>query len=224
MKPTVLMTQTNAYDDHRIEVCHIPLVDTVLCAFDKQLLEESFDWLIFSSKNAVEYFIPYLSQTRVAKIAAIGEKTKAYCALKGIHVDFVPDDFSQDGLLAQFDAQQEAKILLPSSARARPKLTEELSRRYGKVTKIDLYDVVVNKSAVQEVYDMLLSHQVDAITFASSSAVRALFDSYPHIPFNSWYVIGQQTHHTLSQYGYEGVVAETQTLEAMIDKILEKGF
>ncbi|UXR77424.1 MULTISPECIES: uroporphyrinogen-III synthase [unclassified Staphylococcus] len=224
MKPTVIMTQTHPYHDERINVCHMPLVTTVACSFDQRLLDETYDWLIFSSKNAVKYFMRYLPQTHVKKIAVIGEKTKAYCETQGIQVDFVPKDFSQEGFLRQFHANEHAKILLPSSARARPLLTDTLRQRCGKVTKIDLYDIEVNDTQVTAVYEMLTSQKVNAITFASSSAVRALFDRFPNVMFDHWIVIGAQTQRTLMRYGYCGGVAEIQTLEAMIDKILEMGF
>ncbi|AVQ32962.1 uroporphyrinogen-III synthase [Staphylococcus muscae] len=224
MKPTVIMTQTHPYHDDRINVCHLPLITTVACSFDQRLLDETYDWLIFSSKNAVKYFMKYLPKTRVRKIAVIGEKTKAYCETKGIHVDFVPNDFSQEGFLAQFCASEHDKILLPSSARARPLLADTLHQRYGKVTKIDLYDIEVNDTQVTAAYEMLTSQKVNAITFASSSAVNALFERFPNIAFDHWVVIGAQTQQTLSRYGYFGEMAELQTLEAMIDKILEMGF
>ncbi|MDO5374574.1 MAG: uroporphyrinogen-III synthase [Staphylococcus rostri] len=224
MKPTVIMTQTLAYQHAQVNVCHMPLLSTVACSFDPKVLEIEYDWLIFSSQNAVAYFMKYFGQVRVKHIAAIGKKTQEYCEEQGIAVDFVPDDFSQEGFLAQFEADAHAVILLPSSAQARPKLATVLGQRGYKVTKVDLYDIEANEAVVDQVYAMLVNQQADAITFASSSAVRALYDRHPNIDFDRLYVIGVPTQKTLSRYGYKGVVAETQTLDAMIDKILEKGF
>ncbi|MCS4485651.1 uroporphyrinogen-III synthase [Staphylococcus americanisciuri] len=224
MKPTVIMTQTLAYHYDQINVCHIPLLSTVACPFDQKVLDNAYDWLIFSSQNAVAYFQQYLPNVRVKHIAAIGKKTAQFCEQQGIRVDFVPDDFSQEGFLAQFEAETNATILLPSSAQARPKLANELSQRGYSVTKVNLYDVEANKVAVNRVYEMLVTQQADAITFASSSAVCALFDRHPDIDFDALYVIGVPTQKTLSDYGYQGIVADKQTLDAMIDKILEKRF
>ena len=224
MKPTVIMTQTQPYQNSQVNIYHIPLLETVKCPFDQQLLERTYDWLIFSSKNAVKYFLPYLQDLQVEKIAAIGIKTREFCEEQGIDVDFVPNDFSQEGFLAQFDTEPHASILLPSSAQARPKLAKELGNRGYQVEKIDLYDVVVNETSVKAVYEMTLSHKIDAITFASSSAVRALFDRYQNIQCQALHVIGMPTQKILAGYGYQGIVADTQTLDAMIDKILEKEF
>ncbi|QLK86963.1 uroporphyrinogen-III synthase [Staphylococcus sp. 17KM0847] len=222
MKPTVLMTQTHAFQHRAVDIVHLPLVATIGYPLERAVLDISYDWLIFSSKNAVAYFLPYYPYVDVKYIAVIGEKTQAYCEKHGIAVDFIPDDYSQEGFLERFEAEQHARILIPSSAKARPKLAQTLSARGYHVTKVDLYNTVAHQENVQKVYELLETHQVDAITFASASAVRALFDTYPHSTFDQMFTIGQQTYRTLKSYGYESSLARQQTLDAMIEKILEK--
>ena len=57
---------------------------------------------LFFVKNAVKYFYAYLKSVKVKKVAVIGAKTAQYCQDLNIHVDFLPQDFSQEGFLAEF--------------------------------------------------------------------------------------------------------------------------
>ncbi len=97
MKPVIVMTQTNEVHSHLVDIIHKPFIQLKQLHFNEKLLDHSYDWLIFSSKNAVKYFYPYLKNVKVKKVAVIGDKTAQYCNELGISVDFVPRDFSQEG-------------------------------------------------------------------------------------------------------------------------------
>ncbi|EHJ06791.1 uroporphyrinogen-III synthase [Staphylococcus simiae] len=219
MKPVVVMTQTSEVQSELVSIIHKPFIDIEPLSFNTHLLEYNFDWLIFSSKNAVKFFFKYLDSVKVKHIAAIGEKTARYCHDLGIIVDFVPQDYSQEGFIARFQ-QDNQLILIPSSAQARPLLQQELSK-HNRVVKIDLYTPVPNVTNITDVKEMVSQQSVDAIAFLSSSAVRYYFDQQPTPHFNQYFAIGQQTAHTLKQYNQSVKVARTQTVEALIDKILE---
>lgn len=222
MKPIVMMTQTHTYQDERVVIQHIPLIKTVRLSLNMEMCQDHYDWLIFTSKNAVKYFAHYLDQLDFDKVAVIGEKTKAYCDSIGIEVHFCPKDFSQEGLLASHPFQKHDKVLIPSSRRARALLPETLKAQGIFVHKIDLYDVQVDDNAVENVLRELKDKQFDAMTFASSSAVHAFFKQQPPKLNDFYFAIGQQTLQTIRDYGYEATVADQQTLESMITKIIEK--
>lgn len=57
---------------------------------------------LFSSKNAVRIFYKYLNQLDVKYVAVIGQKTAELCEALKINVDFIPNDYSQEGFLNQF--------------------------------------------------------------------------------------------------------------------------
>ncbi|EZH95117.1 uroporphyrinogen-III synthase, partial [Staphylococcus aureus subsp. aureus 21311] len=169
MKPVVVMTQTNDMQSDLVSIIHKPFIDIKPLNFDIHLLNQRYDWLIFSSKNAVKFFYKYLKGINVDNIAVIGSKTAQYCESLGIRVDFMPNDFSQEGFLKSFN-QTNQKILLPSSELARPLLLAALSKD-NEVVKIDLYTSVPNKQNIQDVKEMIEHQQIDALTFSSSSAV-----------------------------------------------------
>ena len=222
MKPIVLMTQTHAYQDVRVTIKHLPLIETVRLDFDNKALCIHYDWLVFTSKNAVEYFYPYLEQIKYNHVAVVGSKTKQLCDTMNIAVDFCPTDFSQEGLLAEHPFKKMDKVLLPSSRQARTLLQNSLQNNGIQVTKIDLYDVQKRGEAVRESMDDLVYHRVNAITFASSSAAHAFFAAHPPHDKNIYFAIGQQTAQTIKSYGYCCHVADVQTLESMITKIVEE--
>lgn len=128
MKPVVVMTQTNDVQSDLVTIIHKPFIEIKPLAFDLNLLDQHYDWLIFSSKNAVKYFYKYLKSLNVDYIAVIGVKTAQYCESLGIHVDYMPDDFSQEGFLEAFNKINK-KILIPSSELARPLLSTSLSKK-----------------------------------------------------------------------------------------------
>lgn len=219
MKPVIVMTQTNEVHSHLVDIIHKPFIQLKQLHFNEKLLDHSYDWLIFSSKNAVKYFYPYLKNVKVKKVAVIGDKTAQYCNELGISVDFVPRDFSQEGFLDEFK-NSEQHLLLPSSEKARPKLVQQLSK-YNEVVKIDLYRPEPNFKNISQVKSLVRKHQIDAVTFSSSSAVEFYFkeDNVPE--FDHYFAIGKQTARTILKFNTSVKVANKQTLDSLIDKIIE---
>ena len=219
MKPVIVMTQTNEVHSHLVDIIHKPFIQLKQLHFNEKLLDHSYDWLIFSSKNAVKYFYPYLKNVKVKKVAVIGDKTAEYCNELGISVDFVPRDFSQEGFLDEFNISEQ-HLLLPSSEKARPKLVQQLSK-YNEVVKIDLYRPVPNFKNISQVKSLVRKHQIDAVTFSSSSAVEFYFkeDNVPE--FDYYFAIGKQTARTILKFNTSVKVANKQTLDSLIDKIIE---
>lgn len=219
MKPVIVMTQTNEVHSHLVDIIHKPFIQLKQLHFNEKLLDHSYDWLIFSSKNAVKYFYPYLKNVKVKKVAVIGDKTAQYCNELGISVDFVPRDFSQEGFLDEFKISEQ-HLLLPSSEKARPKLVQQLSK-YNEVAKIDLYRPVPNFENISQVKSLVRKHQIDAVTFSSSSAVEFYFkeDNVPE--FDHYFAIGKQTARTILKFNASVKVANKQTLDSLIDKIIE---
>lgn len=219
MKPVIVMTQTNEVHSHLVDIIHKPFIQLKQLHFNEKLLDHSYDWLIFSSKNAVKYFYPYLKNVKVKKVAVIGDKTAQYCNELGISVDFVPRDFSQEGFLDEFKISEQ-HLLLPSSEKARSKLVQQLSK-YNEVVKIDLYRPVPNFKNISQVKSLVRKHQIDAVTFSSSSAVEFYFkeDNVPE--FDHYFAIGKQTTRTILKFNTSVKVANKQTLDSLIDKIIE---
>lgn len=174
--------------------------------------------LFFRLKRS-KILLSLFKNVKVKKVAVIGDKTAQYCNELGISVDFVPRDFSQEGFLDEFKISEQ-HLLLPSSEKARPKLVQQLSK-YNEVVKIDLYRPVPNFKNISQVKSLVRKHQIDAVTFSSSSAVEFYFkeDNVPE--FDHYFAIGKQTARTILKFNTSVKVANKQTLDSLIDKIIE---
>ncbi len=147
----------------------------------------SYEWIIFTSPNAVKFFFLRLDQlgkdVRVmgaAKIATVGSSTAKELERHHIRVDAVPDDFRAEGLLNLFAKQdvRGARILIPRAVKAREILPEGLARMGAQVTVAPVYETVPPQVAPQTL-ELLEEETVDIITFTSSSTVSNFFKTVP---------------------------------------------
>ncbi|MBU1099457.1 MAG: uroporphyrinogen-III synthase [Bacteroidetes bacterium] len=117
------------------------------------LLSATFDFVIFSSSNAVKIFVDLTKNSEHAgvlkkvKVIAVGSKTKFTCEQLGIKVGLVPENFSAKGILklfSKFDLENK-NILIPTSNIARKELREGLQKRKARIFPISVYDTVPTK-------------------------------------------------------------------------------
>ncbi len=140
----------------------------------------SYDWVVFSSVNAVEAFFGRMAERGVdsraltgCRIAAVGPATASACEDHGITADYVPDRYVAEGLIEGFlerGVGEGTRFLLPRALKAREVLPETLRERGATVDVAVVYRTVAGKgdSAVME---RIAAGGVDAITFTSSSTV-----------------------------------------------------
>lgn len=218
MKPVIVMTQTSKVQSNLVNIIHKPLIQIQELSFNEHLLNHDYDWLIFLLKCS-QILLWVFKSVKVKKVAVIGEKTAQYCEDLNINVDFIPSDFSQEGFLKEFNSMNQ-RILLPSSQLARPKLAHQLNIN-NVVIKIDLYKPIPHHQNINEVKQLVKNNELDAITFSSSSAVRYYFENGDTPEFHHYYAIGKQTATVLKNYNQNVQVADSQTSESIIAKILE---
>lgn len=224
MKPIIVVTSTRTVQREDVEIRHYPFIDIVPIKFEQSCLKPHYDWLIFTSVNAIKIFEPYLNQIEVDCIAVIGTKTKKVADQYNIPVDLMPDSFTQEGLLHEFKDQfTNQSILIPCSKQARDKLAKELMKWDNQVQVLHLYEPVTNIENVRKVHELIQQQEVTHVTFSSSSAVSSYFDNYNRIPGSvEVYVIGAITERKLNTYHQPSKVAEEYTLEGMINTILKE--
>jgi uroporphyrinogen III methyltransferase/synthase len=144
-----------------------------------------FDWIIFSSGNAVDAFMRRLvagpRDVRAlggVKLCAVGPSTAEHLARHGLKVDLTPAEYRAEGVihaLSQAGDARGLKILLPHADVARELVAEELRKRGADVTEVVAYRTVVaepERDGEPDVYRMLLERRIDVVTFTSASAVR----------------------------------------------------
>lgn len=138
---------------------------------------ERYDWLVFTSGNAVQFFFERVNELGLApglpRVAASGSATAAKLAALGVAVDFVPDDFVGEELVAGLGDLIGQRVLLPRARIGRPKIVEMLRQRGAMVDDVPLYDTATAEVAPEALAE--LQKGVDAITFTSPSSVRNFF-------------------------------------------------
>lgn len=145
----------------------------------------SFDWIVFSSGNAVDAFMAALfSGDRDAralhgpKLCAVGSATADRFAPYRIKVDLVPAEFKAEAVmeaLARQGSLEGVRVLLPKADIGREVLADELRKAGSLVTEVVAYRTVledVHTEDEPDVYGMLLERKIDVVTFTSASAVR----------------------------------------------------
>jgi uroporphyrinogen III methyltransferase/synthase len=144
----------------------------------------SYDWLVFTSANAVESFMSTLMQRvdvrdlKGVRICAVGPATAARVERYGMRVDAVPAEHHAEGVLEVLKAAgpiSGKRFLLPRSDIARDVIGDELRRAGGNVSEVAAYRTTTTtegRSGDHDIYRMLLERQIDAVTFTSASTVR----------------------------------------------------
>lgn len=142
---------------------------------------DTYDWVVFTSANAVERFFARLHAVeidprRVAglEVAAVGPATAEALERHGIESALVPDEYVGEGLAAALMARgvgAGTRVLLPRAAEAREVLPAELGEHGAVVDVVPVYRTVPG-SGDPAVLARIDAGEADAVTFTSSSTVR----------------------------------------------------
>jgi uroporphyrinogen III methyltransferase/synthase len=144
----------------------------------------AFDWIVFTSVNAVASFMGALFDAghdvralAGPKLCASGPGTAERLARHGIKVDLVPDEFRAEAIVEALKGRQAAgaRVLLPRADIGREIVADRLRGLGSEVTEVVAYRTVLDEASRDgdpDVYRMLLDGQIDAVTFTSASAVR----------------------------------------------------
>jgi uroporphyrinogen III methyltransferase/synthase len=196
-----------------------------------------FDWVVFTSTNAVENFWQRLRAHRLdvremstACLAAIGPATAEALAGHGLGADFVPpssiSESVAEGLLEQGVVGQ--RVLVVRALEGREVLEAKLREGGAFVTSAPCYRTVPDNSNAAEARAALSAGNVDWVTFTSSSTVKNFMDAVGadiiESARNAFRVacIGPITARTAQECGLQpDAVAQDASVEALIE-VLQK--
>lgn len=150
--------------------------------FDRAIKElpGGYTWLVFTSSNGVDFFFEGLREQRKdirslsgVKFAVIGSGTKEALEARGIYADFVPSRYSSRDLAAEWipGLDKKDRVLLLRAQEASAELTEALGEAGISYEAVPLYRTAADRRKGDELKRVMAD--VDYITFASASAVRA---------------------------------------------------
>jgi uroporphyrinogen III methyltransferase / synthase len=194
----------------------------------------TYDWLIFTSANGVQFFFKRLREKnndirdlKGIKICCIGPATAKQIEDKWIKVDLVPEQFIAEGILKSFAAMdlKGRKILIPRAAKARDVLPEGLKKLGASVDVVTTYQTVNSDKKKEELATLISDNKVDVITFTSSSTVTNFveimgrdFTLPAHVDIAC---IGPVTAATAKKAGFKiDIQQEEYTMEGLVQSLI----
>ncbi len=192
-----------------------------------------YDWLLFTSRNAVAVVARLLNgDPAVAlgaiQIAAVGEATRQSLNALALEPSFVPSQFALASLcdeLSQAENASGARFLYPCGDLADPAGLRALRDAGAIVDVVSAYRTVPDDTANADVLSKRLrNREIDAIIFASPSAVRSFFARIEPDTVSKRVAsvsIGSRTSRALGEL-IEGRVAQAEqaSLSGIIDAVV----
>jgi uroporphyrinogen III methyltransferase / synthase len=142
-----------------------------------------FNWIIFTSVNAVMYFFDRLAalglDTRAigaCRVCAVGPKTAAALIPYGVRADLVPEDYKAEGVVASFRVMETkgSRFLFPRGDRARDVIFTGLAGLGCDVVAPVAYCNVIPDYLPEHAMKALEERKVDCVTFTASSTAENL--------------------------------------------------
>lgn len=197
---------------------------------------ESYDWLIFTSANAVKFFFDRLKalgkDVRALKdvsICSVGPKTAEALGDYGLKADLIPSEFKAEGVVSALGQDVRGKrFLIPRAKVAREVIPDRLRELGAEVTVAVAYENVRPVSDVERLRRLFEEKKVSAVTFTSSSTVNNFVEMLGEKEYKKLIegvviaCIGPVTAKTAREYGMDvRIMPNEYTIPALIDAMAE---
>jgi uroporphyrinogen III methyltransferase/synthase len=205
---------------------------------------ERYNFLVFTSVNAVDYFVSRLTLRRPGGaslsgdivVCAIGSATARSARELGLRVDLIAETSHAEGLLSAIvqhaggeEALRGRRFLLPRSSIARDLLLDELRRMGAQVDPIEAYRTLVPTADRDDIIRAMSEQRVDAVTFTSPSTVNNFVtlvgrDRVQELLGSAIVAcIGPVTAKAAADNGFQNVVSPVEhNARALVDEILAR--
>ena len=191
---------------------------------------DEFDWLVFSSRNGVHYFLERLyalgNDSRSfggVRLAAIGPATVDALADYHLKADIAPEAYRAEALADALAPHVRGKnVFLARASRGREVLAEMLSAAGADVEQAVVYESRDVESPEADIAEALAAGRIDWTTVTSSAIARSLVRLFGEsLHKTRLAAISPLTAEVLIELGHApSVVAETYTTEGVVAAIL----
>ena len=192
----------------------------------------AFDWLLFTSVNAIDVFHQRWDRTlQPKKIAVIGPATARAAAGVGLVIDLIPPQFVAESLAAALTPYASgSKMLLIRAEAARDHLPETVIAAGAEVTVATAYRNQIPPDSIPALRSLFTDAGCypDAITFTSASTAQNLFALLEAAGLTlpsgiTLASIGPITSQTLRDLGHSPTVeADTPTIGALVEALTRR--
>jgi uroporphyrinogen-III synthase len=140
----------------------------------------TFDWVVFTSVNAVEAFLPLAGPMPAAlRIAAVGPATAEALRARGIEPHRMPAKADAAGLVESLAPEIGGRrVLLPQAADARTVLLRGLAAAGAEVTAVVAYDKRLPLDVLDRAAELFCLEPLGWVTFTSPRIVRHFVDLF----------------------------------------------
>ena len=195
----------------------------------------SYDWIVFTSQNAVRVVCDRLPEwglaprdlTRAA-VAAIGPATAEALTQRGVAAELIPERFVAEAVVAALAARGDVRgkrVLVPRAREARDALPEGLRALGAVVDVLPIYETIRETGDGSGLAAQILAGTIDVITFTSSSTVRRFVELVGRAAATSHRftaaVIGPVSAGTARELGIAvGIEARDYTVPGLVEAIV----
>lgn len=198
--------------------------------------KDLLDWIVFTSPTTItslNLFYPDFLKNLDCKVAVIGNKTGKIAGEQGVKVDLIPEDFTAEGLLEEFEKRNitNQTIGIPRTASARPVLPEGLEKLNNKVIVAEAYKSLfpMDEDKINDLIAKIENNEIDAITFTSPLTVTNFFkisknkEKLADLLSNNLLTvcIGPITGEILDQYNINYIYPDTYTVRDMMELLFK---
>lgn len=182
--------------------------------FRKNLAD--YNWIIFTSSNAVHYFIDYCNTHKIQipgniKIAAVGPQTQKTLSNAGLKANFVPEVYNRTAVSKEIPVTQNDSVLYPAINNGPVCVEQILSKRGCIVERLNVYKSEPVLYTQNEWHSLSNKNPV-VITFFSPGTVQAYFTNKPK-KFNlknyTIAVLAQSSNAELNKFGFQAQITTT---------------
>ena len=148
---------------------------------------DAYQWLVVTSQNAVGFLWDALRAERLdardlssLRVACVGKATAEALLERGIAADVVPARFVAEAVLGELETRRDvrgAHVLYVAAEGARDALPAGLERLGATVDVVRAYRTVSDGQGAEALRASLEAGEVDAVTFASASAVAGYVEA-----------------------------------------------
>ncbi len=200
-------------------------------------LSRSFDWLVFTSPNAVTHFLDQviavtgdIRSIGPAQIAAVGPATAARLGEYGLKTHLQAAGKAAESRATELgtilgNLRGGHRVLWPHGNLARPVMSHELIERGIECVGLEVYRTLPETSRLEEQRNLLADESPDWILFASGSAVENFFalNLAADTRRTQFATIGLETSRKLRERGItQFAQASEPTIDALVAVIKER--
>jgi uroporphyrinogen III methyltransferase/synthase len=195
---------------------------------------DHFDWLVFTSPNAVDLFFSEFSKIggdlrtfKLIKIAVVGPATAGRLRALHLKADLQPEIHTAEKLAEMFyeEMVKGLRFCLPHGRLADPLLANQLRKLSGRVDEWMLYDTQPEKEDATGARARYLKEGAHWITFTSSSTSenwRALhLKPEDGVPIPKAISMGPVTSATMRRLGLEVQAEAAANIDSLVETIIQ---